>query len=38
MDCGTDLSDDGLGLTRAVLSDARGRLGEVAQPLLVRRR
>ncbi|WP_304454693.1 thioesterase family protein [Nocardiopsis sp. YSL2] len=38
MDCGTELSDDGLGLTRAALSDAGGRLGEVAQPLLVRRR
>ncbi|MCO6004671.1 thioesterase family protein [Actinoallomurus purpureus] len=38
LDCRTDLSDDGLGLTHATLSDPDGQLGTVAQPLLVRRR
>ncbi|MFC4061782.1 thioesterase family protein [Planomonospora corallina] len=38
MDCRTRLSPDGLGLAQATLSDPDGYLGEVAQPLLVRRR
>ncbi|MEV0404556.1 thioesterase family protein [Actinoallomurus sp. NPDC050550] len=38
MDCRTHLGDDGLGLTQAALSDPDGRLGDVAQPLLIRRR
>ncbi|MFC6404651.1 thioesterase family protein [Planobispora longispora] len=38
MDCRTHLSDDGLGLARATLRDPGGYLGEVAQPLLIRRR
>ncbi|MGY1815818.1 thioesterase family protein [Blastococcus sp. SYSU D00820] len=36
--CRTDLSGDGLGLSRATVSDERGAVGEVTQPLLVRRR
>jgi hypothetical protein len=38
MACRTALSDDGLGLAEAVLSDHSGRIGQVAQPLLVRER
>ncbi|GII04046.1 thioesterase family protein [Planobispora takensis] len=38
MDCDTHLSDDGLGLARATLLDPGGYVGEVTQPLLVRRR
>jgi len=38
MDARTTLSDDGLGVARATLCDAAGYLGEVTQPLLVRRR
>ncbi len=38
LDCRTHLASDGLGLTRATLSDPDGHLGEVAQPLLVRQR
>jgi hypothetical protein len=36
--CRTFLTDDGVGLARADLSDPDGLIGEVAQPLLVRRR
>jgi hypothetical protein len=36
--CHTELAPDGLGLTHGDLYDADGRIGEVAQPLLVRRR
>ncbi len=38
MDCRTHPADDGLGLTQATLSDPDGRIGDVAQPLLIRRR
>jgi hypothetical protein len=38
MSCRTILSDDGLGLSTAGLSDMSGSLGQVAQPLLVRAR
>jgi len=38
MACRTILSDDGLGLAEAALSDASGKIGQVAQPLLVRAR
>lgn len=38
LDCRTHLGEDGLGLCSGVLSDERGALGEVAQPLLVRER
>ncbi len=38
LSCRTRISDNGLGLCTGVLSDARGVVGEVAQPLLVRRR
>jgi hypothetical protein len=38
MACRTMLSDDGLGLTEAALSDKNGKIGQVAQPLLVRAR
>jgi hypothetical protein len=38
LDCRTQLAEDGLGLSSAVLSDPSGTLGEVAQPLLVRAR
>lgn len=38
MDSRTHLADDGLGLTHATLSDPDGRLGDVAQPLLIRQR
>lgn len=38
MDCRTHLAADGLGLTEAALSDPDGRFGDVAQPLLIRRR
>ena len=36
--CRTELSSDGFGLTHGDLYDAGGHLGEVSQPLLVRRR
>jgi hypothetical protein len=36
--CATELSDDGLGLTRGVLSDKHGKVGEVSQPLVIRQR
>ena len=36
--CRTYLSDDGIGLARADLSDPGGLIGEVAQPLLVQKR
>ncbi len=36
--CRTYLADDGIGLARADLSDPDGLIGEVAQPLLVRKR
>jgi hypothetical protein len=36
--CRTELSSDGLGLSHGDLYDAGGHLGEVSQPLLVRRR
>jgi hypothetical protein len=38
MACRTILSDDGLGLAEAALSDDSGNIGHVAQPLLVRAR
>ncbi|WP_030438552.1 thioesterase family protein [Actinoplanes subtropicus] len=38
MACRTTLSDDGLGLAEATLSDSGGKIGQVAQPLLVRAR
>src|SRR4051794_13660713 len=38
MACRTILSDDGLGLAEATLPDEQGRVGRVAQPLLVRAR
>jgi hypothetical protein len=38
MACVTELSADGLGLTSGTLSDPAGKIGEVAQPLLIRRR
>jgi len=38
MACRTILSDDGLGLAEAALSDKDGKVGQVAQPLLVRAR
>jgi hypothetical protein len=38
LDCRTVLTDDGLGLCSGTLSDARGAVGEVSQPLLVRAR
>jgi hypothetical protein len=38
MACRTHLADDGVGLAHADLSDTRGFVGEVAQPLLVQRR
>jgi hypothetical protein len=38
LDCRTQLAEDGLGLCSGVLSDSRGALGEVSQPLLVRER
>ena len=38
MACRTILSDDGLGLAEATLADAAGKIGQVAQPLLVRAR
>ncbi|GAA4621577.1 hypothetical protein GCM10023196_010370 [Actinoallomurus vinaceus] len=38
LDARTHLADDGLGLTDATLSDPDGRLGDVAQPLLIRQR
>ena len=38
LDCRTQLADDGLGVCAGVLSDERGALGEVCQPLLVRER
>jgi hypothetical protein len=38
MACRTYLSDDGVGLAHADLSDTQGFVGEVAQPLLVQRR
>ena len=38
MACRTILSDDGLGLAEATLSDQSGKIGQVAQPLLVRAR
>ena len=38
LSCSTQLSDDGLGLSRGDLYDPDGYLGEVAQPLLVRSR
>ena len=34
----SQLSDDGIGLTLGTLSDSRGPIGEVSQPLLVRAR
>jgi hypothetical protein len=34
----TELTDDGLGLASGVLYDENGKIGEVAQPLLIRRR
>jgi Thioesterase-like superfamily len=36
--CRTYLTDDGIGLARADLSDPDGLVGEVAQPLLVQKR
>jgi hypothetical protein len=36
--CRTYLTDDGVGLARADLSDPDGLIGEVAQPLLVQKR
>jgi hypothetical protein len=36
--CSTELTTDGLGLTLGDLSDERGRIGQVSQPLLVRQR
>jgi Thioesterase-like superfamily len=36
--CRTYLADDGVGLAHADLSDPDGLIGEVAQPLLVRKR
>jgi Thioesterase-like superfamily len=36
--CRTHLTDDGIGLAHADLSDTHGFIGEVAQPLLVQRR
>lgn len=36
--CRTAISDDGLGLAEAIMSDEAGRIGLVAQPLLVRER
>jgi hypothetical protein len=38
LSCDTDLSTDGLGVAHGDLYDLTGRLGEVAQPLLVRER
>jgi hypothetical protein len=38
LDCRTQLAEDGLGLCSGVLSDERGAVGEVSQPLLVRER
>ena len=38
MACRTVLSDDGLGLAEATMSDNFGKVGQVAQPLLVRAR
>ena len=38
LSCRSTLAADGLGLCSGVLSDAHGAVGEVAQPLLVRRR
>jgi acyl-CoA thioesterase len=38
LSCRTHLADDGIGLARADLFDARGFIGEVAQPLLVQKR
>ena len=38
LDARTQLAEDGLGLSSGVLSDERGTIGEVAQPLLVRER
>jgi hypothetical protein len=38
MNCRTHLAPDGLGLTQATLSDASGYLGDVTQPLLIRKR
>lgn len=38
MACRTILSDDGLGLAEAALADENGKIGQVAQPLLVRAR
>jgi hypothetical protein len=34
----TELTDDGLGLSSGVLYDQEGKIGEVAQPLLIRER
>jgi hypothetical protein len=34
----TELTDDGLGLSSGTLHDQTGKIGEVAQPLLVRAR
>ena len=36
--CETELTEDGLGLSSGTLHDQDGKIGEVAQPLLVRRR
>ncbi|WP_299959069.1 thioesterase family protein [uncultured Modestobacter sp.] len=38
LSCRSRLTDDGLGLCSGTLSDTRGAIGEVAQPLLVRER
>ncbi|SDX74330.1 hypothetical protein SAMN05661080_01014 [Modestobacter sp. DSM 44400] len=36
--CRTQIAADGIGLCLGTLSDARGSIGEVSQPLLVRAR
>jgi hypothetical protein len=36
--CTTELTTDGLGLAGGDLSDEQGRIGQVAQPLLIRQR